>query len=254
MKKRIVSTLILLAACANAMTVEDVITIEGRPAGGTYALTVFTAPKVAADGYAVSGEVRYDDVQGQAYLEMWSVFADGSRYFSRTLAAGGPQGILTGTSDWRPFGLPFYLNGAAAPERLEINAVLPGPGTVSVRTVRLGGLDTLPHVGWWSDRAAGLVGAIGGSLIGIFGALMGWLVSKRRARNFTLSAMAVATALGAALLVAGLVALATSQPYSTWFPLLLAGAILVPVFGLNRRTAQRAYAEAELRRMQALDR
>jgi hypothetical protein len=83
---------------------------------------------------------------------------------------------------------------------------------------------------------------------------MGWLVSKRRARNFTLSAMAVATALGAALLVAGVVALATSQPYSTWFPLLLAGAILVPVFGLNRRTAQRAYAEAELRRMQALDR
>ena len=32
---------------------------------------------------------------------------------------------LTGDSDGRAFELPFYLNGAAGPERIEINLVLP---------------------------------------------------------------------------------------------------------------------------------
>ena len=164
------------------------------------------------------------------------------------------MGVLTGDSDWRAFGLPFYLNGAAPPVHLEINVVLPGAGSVSVRNLRLGGLETMPHAGWWSDRTAGLVGGIGGGVIGVFGALTGWLVSKRRARNFTLTAMAIATVLGAALLAGGGVALATAQPYGTWFPLLLGGTILVFVFGLNRSKAKRAYAEAELRKMQARDR
>jgi hypothetical protein len=244
----------LLAISASALAVEDVITVEGEPAGGRYALTVISAPDVAAEGYAVTGEVRYEGVQGQAFLEMWSVLPDGGRYFSRTMDPSGPMGILTGDSDWRAFGLPFYLNGAAPPERLEINVVLPGTGTVSVRNLRLGGLETMPHAGWWSDRTAGLVGGIGGGVIGVFGALIGWLVSKHRARNFTLTAMAIVTVLGAALLAAGGVALATAQPYGTWFPLLLGGTIMVFVFGFNWSKAKRAYAEAELRRMQARDR
>jgi hypothetical protein len=213
-----------------------------------------TATDVAEEGYVVTGEVRYEGVQGQGFLEMWSVFAGGGRYFSRTMDPSGPMGILTGSSDWRAFALPFYLNGVAPPERLEINVVLPGTGTVSVRNLRLGGLETIPHAGWWSDRTAGLVGGIAGGVIGIFGALTGWLVSRRRARNFTLAAMAIAAGFGVILLAAGAVALATSQPYGTWFPLLLTGSILAVVFGVNRPKAQRAYAEAELRRMQARDR
>ena len=254
MRSRMISACVLMAVWATSLAAKDGITVVGEPAGGTYALTVIPASDVPAEGYAVTGEVRYEGVQGQAFLEMWSVFGNGGRYFSRTMDPSGPMGILTGDSDWRAFGLPFYLNGAAPPERLEINVVLPGTGKVSVRNLRLGGLETMPHAGWWSDRTAGLVGGIGGGVIGLFGALTGWLVSKRRARNFTLSAMAIVTVLGAALLAAGGVALATAQPYGTWFPLLLGGTIMVFVFGFNWSKAKRAYAEAELRRMQARDR
>jgi hypothetical protein len=229
-------------------------TVTGGSAGGVYPLVVFTAPQVGGAGYAVTGEVRYEDVEGEAYLEMWNVFADGSRYFSRTLAADGARGLLSGSSEWRAFELPFNLGGSQPPVRLEINAVLPGAGTVSIRNLRVVGLDTLTRAGWWSDRTAGFVGGIGGSVIGIFGAFIGWLVSRRRARRFTLAAMTFAAVVGAILTVAGIAAWAMSQSYGTWFPMLVMGVILMLVFGVNRGKAERAYADAEMQRMKALDR
>jgi len=50
---------------------ERVATIEHRPTSW---------------GYVVRGRVQHRDVEGTAYLEMWSLMPDGSRYFSRTLA------------------------------------------------------------------------------------------------------------------------------------------------------------------------
>ena len=58
---------------------------------------------------------------------------------------------------------------------------------------------------------------------------------------------------GGGLLVAGAVALALSQPYAVYFPLILGGIILVVVFWPGFRRARRAYEEAELRRMRAMD-
>lgn len=34
--------------------------------------------------YALSGEVRYENIFGKAYLEMWSNFSE-QRFFTRTL-------------------------------------------------------------------------------------------------------------------------------------------------------------------------
>src|SRR6266853_1931256 len=86
---------------------------------------------IAGPRYVVSGEVRYQDVEGQGYLEMWTVFPDGQRFFSRTLDAQGPRAALRGESNWRRFELPFDMSGASqAPSRLEINLVLPGRGAV----------------------------------------------------------------------------------------------------------------------------
>ena len=50
------------------------------------------APAVTGDSYAITGKVAYEGVEGDGYLEMWSVFPDGSRYFSRTLDDAGPLG------------------------------------------------------------------------------------------------------------------------------------------------------------------
>src|SRR2546425_9773852 len=94
-------------------------------------LVTIDHPPVAGPAYVVAGEVRYEGVEGQGYLEMWGVFPNRERVFRRTLAAQGTLAALHGGSGWRPFELPFSLNGASpAPSRLEINLVLPGPGTV----------------------------------------------------------------------------------------------------------------------------
>lgn len=244
-------------APASGTVVGGAVEVRAEDQGGTFPLVAIEDPDVGGTGYAIVGEVRYEGVEGQGFLEMWSQFPDGGRYFSRTLAEAGPLAWLSGSSDWRRFELPFLLEGATSlPERLEIGVVLPGEGTVGVSGLRLVALDGAAagaEGGWWSDRTAGLIGAAGGSLLGMFGAAIGSLIAVRRARSFVLGALAIAVGVGTALLAAAAVALLASQPYAVWFPLLLGGAILVAVCGPLMSAAKRAYAEAELRRMRARD-
>ncbi len=84
-------------------------------------LLTITNPPVTAVLYELTGEVRYDSVQGDGFLEMWNYFppaksgAPEGQYFSRTLGESGEMGKISGTSDWRQFGLPFNRTGAAKP-------------------------------------------------------------------------------------------------------------------------------------------
>ena len=219
--------------------------------GSTFALAEVDDPKITGDRYSVVGRVRYEGVEGAGYLEMWSVFADGGRYFTRTLAGSGPLGKLHGTSGWRAFELPFFLEGNAPPNRLELNVVLPGRGIVV-----LGPLSLAPAgsaAGWWSERTAGVVGAIAGSVIGLIGAVFGVLAARARARRFVIGALLGMVAIGAVLLGVDVVAVVTGQPSHVWYPVLLAGAIPF-VLGLALwRPVRGRYAEVELRRMRALD-
>jgi hypothetical protein len=107
---------------------------------------------VTTHHYAITGEVRYENVSAGSYLEMWSHFdppapkypgEPGSpfpdeAYFTRTLADNGPMGRLDGTSDWREFWLPFDSTGAKTQlTELEMNLHLTGPGTVHLRNMKL---------------------------------------------------------------------------------------------------------------------
>src|SRR5438034_3575346 len=86
------------------------------------------APGISAPVYALTGEVRYDGLNGRGYLEMWSHFADGGAFFSRTLGPGG-LAPLEGRSGWRPFVVPFSNRpGAPAPVRLSFGVHHPGGG------------------------------------------------------------------------------------------------------------------------------
>lgn len=94
--------------------------------------------------YAITGQVKYDNVQGVGYVEMWNFFPPvkpgmpEGQYFSRTLGDSGELGKITGTSDWRNFSLPFNPAGASGPPvRLKINLILPGRGTVYLSPVKL---------------------------------------------------------------------------------------------------------------------
>jgi hypothetical protein len=108
----------------------------GRPMIATVAKV--EDPGVTASSYALLGEVRYDGVEGDGYLELWNLFPDGSRYFSRTLGEIGPMKKLNGSSDWREFTLPFNLmDSPLRPSSLIFNVVLPGKGEVFLGSLEL---------------------------------------------------------------------------------------------------------------------
>jgi hypothetical protein len=164
--------------------------------------TVLTigSPKVTKDHYLVSGEVKYEGVEGDGYLEMWNHFGE-SAYFSRTMGENGPMAKLRGTSDWRAFILPFNATGEKShPTKLVINVHLPAKGVVYLKSpLKLTEWSESPGASaqpgaWWSDRTGNLAGGIFGSVVGCLGGLMGWLSSKGRARSFVLNTARALTA------------------------------------------------------------
>ena len=234
--------------------VDGNVRVSADQAGGAFRLVTIEAPDLGRVGYDVRGRVRYSDVGGTGYLEMWSVFADGSRYFTRTLGSEGPMAALTGTSDWREFELPFSLQGSEPPAHLEIGVTLPAGGTVDVGPLELVRLDGETSGAWLSERAVGVAGAIVGTTIGLLAAVMAVLVGRQRGRRFVLPLMTAAAAVGVGLIVLAVVAVATGQPQSVILLLLVTGLVLAVAFGISIPRTRRLFAEAELRKMRAMDR
>jgi hypothetical protein len=261
---RFVLSLLAALGLASAAAADELLRVAGTAIGADGVLTrrvadvVGTAtlsrtqvleidgPRIAGASYRIVGKVAYEGVEEEGYLEMWSEFADGGRYFSRTMGASGPMGKLFGSSPARPFELPFQLDpNGPKPVRLELAVVLMGPGLVTLSDLRFESEPGLASAGaWWSDRTAGLVGGLIGSAVGILGALIGTLASLGRGRAFVLGSLQLMAGLGAVSLAAGLVALSLGQPYAVWYPLTLTGA-LCGALGLGLRgTVRRRYAGA----------
>jgi hypothetical protein len=256
-------------AAARSLSSGVIVTSEGRSAASLrlahtqagparFHLVTIDRPAITSARYAVRGQVRYERVAAGSYLEMFNYIGDGS-YFSRTLGDGGPMGQLSGTSGWRDFVLPFNnREGGLPPQKLEINLVLTGAGTVDIgplQLVQLGKDEGMAGgaSGWWSDRQAGLVGGLVGSMLGVLGAVIGALGSTGRAKNFVLRTLRLLAVAGLGALVAGVAALTLGQPYAVFYPLLLIGSISAAVGFALPRVLLKRYQELELRRMQALD-
>ena len=294
MKKTLILGLYLgcLAVCAGQQTLAEYdwgkLADNGQSPGGTPAtvdgrlalklsntndtplqvqLLMISQPPISKKVYAITGEIRYERVRGDGYLEMWNCYPPAKpgmvegRYFSRTLGESGPMGKISGTSSWRAFMLPFDRTGTeASPTRLEINLFLPAQGTVYVGPLKLveyaGSLmdaGAAQANAWWSDRQAGLIGGIGGATIGCLAALLALMASRGLARSFVLGMLQALLGLGVVSSIAGIVALCMKQPYGVWMPLLLAGVLLLAIIPQRFRQIQRQYAELELRRMSSVD-
>jgi len=225
----------------------------------SFVLLVVEDPQVSTATYALVGRVRCEAVTGVGYLEMWSEFANGNRYFSRTLSASGPSRGLQGSCDWREIILPFFITDKAlgSPTRIEVNLVLPGTGTVWLGPLRLvqyapGELPGSPRA-WWSASLGGWVGGIGGSLLGCMGGLIGWCAAKGRARGLVMFLTAAIFIIGVASLIGGIAALAAAQPYGVYYPLLLVGVLCTILPAWQIRGIRNRYEQIELRRMSAAD-
>ena len=238
----------------------------------TARVLVIDNPGLAHHTYAIVGRVKYENIKGTAYLEMWNTFPDGGAFFSRTLSRGGPMGSLNGSSDWRPFLLPFYGTPGKLPSRLEVNVVLPEGGVVYLEPAQLvqnlqegTGLPkghTLPPAAggaagfmnaWWGDRGGGWFGAIAGSTLGTLGAVIGVLAGRGKARQTVFALLVAMCAIGGVSLILGIVAVAIGQPHAVYYPLLLCGAVATVLPLVQLPALRRRYEALELRRMSALD-
>lgn len=232
------------------------------PGPAVIQLAEIADPGVTAQQYALTGQIRYDNVAGTGFLEMLSYLPDGNWFFSRTMGQVGPMQSLSGTSTWRDVQLPASLGtdtDVPRPNRLVLNLHLAGPGTVYLSDF------TLSHLpddwaatfgwgpGWWSNRVGGLIGGALGSLLGIIGAVVGTLCGLGRGRVVVTALLIMMAAAGVVCLVLGIVALVLGQPYAVYYPLLLIGVLAAVLGGVGIPVSRQRFAEAELRRMQALD-
>ena len=214
--------------------------------------------------YALKGMVRYEDVEGDGYLQLDSHFGDAGTFFSKSLAPSGPLGKLSGSSDWRPFVLPFHANsgdeanGTMVPKKLTLSVFLPGSGTVSISDVGLyqyaDGENPMGSNGQWLDnRSASWLGAIAGSVIGLWSAFIGMLGARGKARKLVIGSTHVLYVLGIVGLAGGVVAIALGQTYAVFFPLSLIGVLLFTIAGRMRGTVAAHYEQLELQRMRSMD-
>jgi hypothetical protein len=228
----------------------------GNRAPSPFTATVLTIdrPDIVGPRYGISGRIRYDKVEGVGYVEMWSYFPNGGQYFSRTLADQGPMMKLQGTSGWRSFVLPFDATGAPPPTRLVVNVVLQGRGTVYLGPLQLSEEQGGGRGGQAGQLSPTSVGAIGGSIVGGVGALIGVLTAVGRGRRFVIASAMALVALGGLLFVVGILTFASSSATSDGSSALLLLGFLASVVPLGLLPViRKRYEEIELRTMRALD-
>jgi hypothetical protein len=77
-------------------------------------------------------KVKTEGVEGQVYLEMWCQFPGKGEFFSR-----GLQATASGNTEWMTMQTPFLLKEGEKPERVRLNLVVTGKGTVWIDDIRL---------------------------------------------------------------------------------------------------------------------
>ena len=70
-------------------------------------------------------------LEGAALLEMW-VHVGGGQYFSR-----GLKSTVTGNSDWKSIQTPFMLQKGQTPDKVTLNLIINGKGTVWIDNILL---------------------------------------------------------------------------------------------------------------------
>ncbi|MGI5881237.1 MAG: hypothetical protein ACOX6L_11790 [Syntrophomonadaceae bacterium] len=105
---------------------------------------------------------------------------------------------------------------------------------------------------WFSENVASVLGAVFGGmggLLGAFGAFIAIVSPKGKFRKLVLATTIIIICIGAGLLITGIYALLSKQPYFVWYPFVLIGAIIILVLLPNYFFIKRRYTQIELKKM-----
>lgn len=230
--------------------------LSTEPSMNSTQVLVCKNPATPSHQYMLRGRVKYEDVSGDAYLEMWSNFGDKGEFFSRSLSPGGPMGKLTGTSDWREFSLPFFAESGMKPVRITLNVVLPGKGRVWIA-----GPLSLEATSWTTalvgDSGLGWVGISCWVVFAAVGGLSTLVLRYTKSRQVAVATVSTIGIVALGLLIAGVVGWLRGMSYSAYYPMALVGMVVLIQTAFQGRNiihnvSQRIEAE-ELRRMNAID-
>ncbi|MBX3178148.1 MAG: hypothetical protein KF886_12355 [Candidatus Hydrogenedentes bacterium] len=213
----------------------------GESISVTIAEVPLTAPLPGRLVY--EAEMACESTAGGACLEM-HVVSGGQAYFSRAL-----NDRFSGTQAFRPTSAPFFFKDSDQAEAARLGVRFEGPGTVTIRNLALWEADSTWPIGAWAGVVFGILGAAGG----IWGGVAGMLASRGRGRRGVLAGTAAFAVLGALMMLAGLILWSAGATWDAWYPTAYGGGLIGAIFGIGYIMIRRRYAEAEQRRMEAMD-
>jgi hypothetical protein len=97
-------------------------------------ILLYTIDNIRIDNAQIfyEAKVKCENLNGEAYLEMWCVFKDKGEFFSR-----GFENAISGTTDWETITTPFMLKENEMPDSFKLNLVVNGSGTVWIDDIKL---------------------------------------------------------------------------------------------------------------------
>jgi len=103
-------------------------------ATGPQTYTIREVGEVDAENATISysAMLKTENLEGKAYIEMLCYFPEKGTFFSRAL-----DSALTGTTDWTAVSAPFFLKKGENPDKVILNLVVDGKGTVWIDDIKL---------------------------------------------------------------------------------------------------------------------
>ena len=97
-------------------------------------IRLFEVPEPQAEQCLLTyrSKLKTDGLAGRAFLEMWCRLPGHGEFFSK-----GLNQVVTGTTDWASYEIPFFLKKGQRPDLIKLNLVVEGRGKVWLRDVQL---------------------------------------------------------------------------------------------------------------------
>ncbi len=225
--------------------------LVAAPGRGPSTVEILTIgrPGITGAKYAITGQLRHENVEGRACLEAWAVLPDGETRVTRTDQSSGPARAFSGTGEWRSFALEFAADDPAkTPDRLVLSAVFPGGGTLV-----LGALSVVAYPAerpslLESRSAVYVVWCLAVAAVAAHG-LVFWQTTRGRARGFAAGLLALLLLAGLGGAGLGFAVGAGALRVSLW----VLGAVLALPAAVGLWRLRRSLRDRELRRMKAMD-